>query len=215
VARTLVQMGFEVVAVDDAIDADANHELGKFAIPMVVGDGRMVTTLNNAGIKYARAVIVCTSNDHLNLEITMRARDLAPDTRIVTRMWDARFSEQLKRFLNVEVMSASDLAAPAFAGAALNIEITQTLQIGGIDYSMIKLKVEAGSFMEDQTIADLQDDEHIDIVLYGSGDKEPVVHPHGGIRVHGGDTLVLFARHSKITEVVSRNRPAPNTRKDS
>jgi Trk K+ transport system NAD-binding subunit len=200
-------MGFEVVAVDDDIDADSDEELTNLDVPMVTGDARLATTLNNAGIGYARAIIVCTSSDHINLEITMRTRDLAPNARIVTRMWDARFAEQLKRFLDVEVMSASDLAAPAFAGSALNLEITQTLKVGGVDYSMIKLTITSGSFMEGKTIDDLQDDEHVDIVLHGSGKGEATVHPAGETIVQSGDTLVLFARHSKITEIVSRNHP--------
>ncbi|MDQ7026487.1 MAG: TrkA family potassium uptake protein [Anaerolineae bacterium] len=208
VARTLVQMGFEVVAIDEEdVNADADTELAQLDIPLVIGDARLTTIASNAGVQHARAVIICTSNDHVNLEITMRTRDLAPNARIVTRLWDARFAEQLKRFLDVEVMSASDLAAPAFAGSALNIEITQTLQVGGIDYSMIKLIIMSGSFMEGKTIDTLQDDEHVDIVLHGVGDNEPNVHPAGETLVQSGDTLVLFAPHSKITEIVSRNRP--------
>ena len=215
VARTLAQMGFEIVAIDDDLDADADGELSQHSIPVIAADGRLTATLNNAGIEYARAIIVCTSNDHLNLEMTMRARDLNPDIRIVTRMWDARFAAQLKRFLNVEVMSASDLAAPAFAGSAVGIEITQTLRIGSEDFSMIRLEVEVGSFMEGRTIDVLQEDEDIDIVLHGLADEEPVVHPSGTIVVKGGDTLVLFARHSKIVEIVSRNHPEENHRSEA
>lgn len=207
VARTLSEMGFEIVAIDDDLDADADDLLSSLGIPLIADDGRLTATLKNAGIEYARAIIVCTSNDHLNLEMTMRARDLNPDIRIVTRMWDSRFAAQIKRFLNVEVMSASDLAAPAFAGSAVGIEITQTIRIGSQDYSMIRLEVEHGSFMQGRTIDMLQEDEDLDIVLHGLEGEEPVVHPAGSIVVKGGDTLVLFARHSKIVEIVSRNHP--------
>lgn len=209
IARTLTQMGFELVAVDDGIDSETDDELAKMAVPLVADDARTTSTLNHAGIEFARAVIVCTSNDHLNLEITMRARDLNPDVRIVTRMWDARFAEQLKRFLNVEVLSASDLAAPAFAGSAIDIEITQTLKVGGEDFSMIKLVVRQGSFMSGQLIDALQEDEDVDIVLHGRSGEEPIVHPDGDRVVQTGDTLVLFARHDKITEIVTRNHPIP------
>lgn len=206
-ARTLSQMGFEIVAVDDNLDSETDEELAILGIPLVSDDGRITSTLRNAGIEHAQSVIVCTSNDHLNLEITMRARDLNPDIRIVVRMWDARFAEQLKRFMDAEVLSASDLAAPAFAGSAVGIEITQTLKIGDEDFSMIKLVVRRGSFMEGKTIDVLQEDEQVDIVLHGRNGKEPVVHPDGDIIVSTGDTLVLFARHDKITEIVSRNHP--------
>lgn len=208
VARTLTDMGFEIVAVDGDIDSDGDAVLREMDIPLIIGDGRAVTTLQDAGIEHARALIACTSNDHINLELTMRARDLNPDVRIVTRMWDDRFAAQLKRFLNVEVMSASDLAAPAFAGAAVGIEITQTLKVGGRDYSMIQLEVGAGTFMEGKTIDFLQEDENLDIVLHGIGEQEPDVHPAGDIVVQAGDTLVLFALHTKIVGIVARNRPS-------
>lgn len=211
VARKLSEMGFEIVAVDDDLDADSLDDLRQMTIPIIEDDGRLTATLTNAGIDYCRAVIVCTANDHLNLEMTMRARDLNPDVRIVTRMWDSRFAAQLKRFLNVEVMSASDLAAPAFAGSAVGIEITQTISIGDNRYSMIRLQVEPHTFMEGKTIDFLQEDEDVDIVLHGFKGQEPVVHPDGNIKVHEGDTLVIFARHSKIVDIVARNHPPIKT----
>ncbi|MCA9914644.1 MAG: TrkA family potassium uptake protein [Anaerolineae bacterium] len=206
VIRTLVLMGFEVVAVDNELDSESDIELRKLDVPVLAGDGRLSDTLMDAGIAFAQSVVVCTANDHINLELTMRARDLNPDVRIVSRMWDARFSDQLQRFLNVQVMSASDLAAPAFAGTAVGIEITQTLQVGNFEFSMIRLAVQKGSFMEGQTIDVLQEDEDIDIVLHGENGHDPVVHPDGDIMVGAGDTLVLFARHDKITEIVARNQ---------
>lgn len=206
VVRTLTQLGFEVVAIDAAIDDESDDELRRMDVPVVSGDGRHTVTLRNAGLLHARALIVCTSNDHVNLEVTMRARDMNPDVRIVTRMWDDRFAEQLKRFLDVHVMSASDLAAPAFAGSAVGLEITQTLTVGGQDYSMIQLEVENGSFMDGKTIDHLQQDEGIDIVLHGAGSQQPVVHPGGEVIVKGGDKLVIFSSHARITEIVARNR---------
>lgn len=205
VVRTLVEMGFEVIVIDNNIDAEADEELKRWHVPLIAEDATTQLALRDAGLERARAIIICTSLDHVNLEVTMRVRDLNPDIRIVTRMWDGRFAMQLQRFLNVDVKSSSDLSAPAFAGAAIGIEITQTLRIGDKDYSMINLQVVAGSFMEGQTIDTLQEDEDIDIVLHGHPNEEPQVHPAGDIIVKSGDTLVLFAKHSKVTEIVSRN----------
>ncbi|MGB1289304.1 MAG: potassium channel family protein, partial [Aggregatilineales bacterium] len=163
VARTLYQMGFEIVAIDVTIDDEADEELREMTIPVVLDDARHTTALRTSGLEHARALIVCTSDDHNNLEITMRARDMNPEIRIVTRMWDNHFAGQLKRLLNVQVMSASDLAAPAFAGSAVGLDIAQTMQVGGQDFSMIQLEVESGSFMDAKTIDDIQEDEGIDI----------------------------------------------------
>ncbi len=206
VLRAVVQMGFEVVAIDRNPTPEKEAELDQLGVPLVVGDGRLAATLETAGMRKAQSLIVCTSNDHMNLEVTMRARDLNPDIRIVVRMWEDQFAEQIRRFMNVEaVLSATDLAAPVFAGSAVGIEITQTLTVGDVDYSMIRLAVAPGSFLDGKTIGGLQDEENMDIVLQGSG-PDIQVHPDPAATVRAGDTLVIFAQHGKITEVVARNQ---------
>jgi voltage-gated potassium channel len=206
VVRALVAMGFDPVAIDRSTDPEKNAELDRLGVPLVIGDGRLASTLDTAGIRQAQALIVCTSNDHMNLEVTMRARDLNPTIRIVVRMWEDRFAEQIQRFMNVEaVLSATDLAAPSFAAYALGIEITQTFNIDGEDYSMVRLTVTSGSFLDGQAIGVLQDSENLDIVLHSHG-GDPQVHPDNSLIVRAGDTLVIFAQHSKITDVVSRNQ---------
>jgi len=206
VTRTLVQMGFEVVTVDLTVSKELDEDLHDLGVPFVIGDARNVHVLEQAGLKYATAVIIATSNDHINLEVTMRVRDMSPDVRIVSRMWDNSLAQQIERFFDVEVLSASDLAAPAFAGAAVGAEITQNLHIAGMEYSMIRLIVRKDSFMDGLTVDVIEEDEDLDIVLLHRADNGvPEVHPNGDIIVHAGDTIVLFAKHDKITEIVSRN----------
>lgn len=206
VTRTLVQMGFDVVTVELNVTKELDEDLREVGVPFVTGDARNIHILEQAGLNYATAVIIATSNDHINLEVTMRVRDMNPDIRIVARMWDDRLAQQIERFFDVEVLSASDLAAPAFAGAAVGAEITQNLHIAGFEYSMIRLIVRKNSFMDGLTIDVIQEDEDVDIVLlHRANDGMPEVHPEGDVIVHDGDTIVLFAKHDKITEIVARN----------
>lgn len=208
VIRTLAGMGFDVVGVDIKTKPEIDAELSQLGVPMIVEDGRQPATLEKAGLRYAQAFIACTSSDHTNLETVMRARDLNPDVRIVSRMWDDQFANQMKRFMGVQaVLSASDLAAPVFAGSAVGIEITQTLHIHGVDYSMIRLQVEPGSFLDGGIIGKLQNTHDMDIVLHGR-DGNVEVQPNNEAVVRGGDTLVIFARHDKIIDLVERNRSA-------
>lgn len=206
VARTLVGMGFDVVAIDVKLKPDIDEELSKLGIPVIIGDGRLPGTLEKAGLRAAQAFIACTASDQTNLEVIMRVRDMHPDIRIVARMWDDQFTKQLKYFMDVQaVHSASELAAPVFAGAAVGIELTQTLHIHGVDYSMIRFRVEPGSFLEGGTVGALQADYDMDIVLLGrSGNVE--VQPHNDATVQAGDTLVIFARHDRVIDIVERNR---------
>lgn len=207
VARTLVDMGFEVVGVDTKVSLDLDNTLNAMGVPVIVGDGRSETILEKAGIHHADAFMACTSIDYVNLEAIMMARDMNPDVRIVARMFDGRSASQLKRFMGVKaVMSSAQLAAPVFAGAAVGIEITQTLKVGDEEYSMVRLTVEPGSFLDGCTIDELQRSQNIDIVLHErSGAID--VHPDNTITVESGDTLVIFAHHRKITDIVARNQP--------
>ena len=206
IVRELSQMGFEVVAVDMDIDKEAHERLHQRDVPLIAGDARNEHVLELAKLDRASAAIVCTSNDYTNLEVTMRIRDMNPNVRIVARMWDDRLAHQIENFFNVEVLSASDLAAPAFAGAAVGAEITQNLHIAGREYSMIRFVVRQGSFMDGATVDGIQENEGVDIVLlHRENGGVPDVHPDGQVIISGGDTIVLFAHHDRITEILGRN----------
>ena len=205
VVRALEEMGSEVVAID--IDEPDNPlaDLSGLHTPLIEGDGRTATVLEKAGIRYAQALIVCTADDFLNLEVCVRARELNKTARIVVRMFDLQLSNHIKRSLNAETLSASDLAAPAFAGVAVGADVAPMLHIRDQPYSMIRLQVEPGSFMDGSTIAALQDENDMDIVLH-ERDDQVNVHPEGDLPVRAGDIIVTFAKHTRIMEIVARNR---------
>lgn len=207
VVRALVSMGFEVVGIDQKSNPALDDELKQLRVPIILGDGREPAILEQAGIRYAQAFSICTSNDYLNLQVAMNARLLRQDLHIVARMWDS--TNPLCDQIGVEVLSASELAAPAFAGAAVGIEITQSLNVHGEDYSMLRLQVAPGSFMEGQKIGELQRRYDMDIVLHGRG-GDVDVHPGVDVQVAAGDLLVIFARHSQITSIAKRNQRLNN-----
>ncbi len=205
VVRALEEMGSEVVAID--IDEPDNPlaDLSDLRTPLIEGDGRTLTVLEKAGMRYAQALIVCTADDFINLEVCVHAREMNKTARIVVRMFDLQLSNHLKRSLNAETLSASDLAAPAFAGVAVGADVAPMLHIRDEPYSMIRLQVEPGSFMDGSTIALLQDENDMDIVLHERNDQVNV-HPEGDLPVRAGDIIVTFAKHTRIMEIVARNR---------
>jgi len=207
VVRALRQMGFDVVAVDSKpLSKERDDELRSLKCPLIMGDAAEGNSLVNAGVTRAQAVVITTSNDYINVTVAMRARDLNADVRLIVRMWDSRFAEQLKRYVGVEaVLSASELAAPAFAGAAFGVEIAQTLTVQNEAYTVFNLKVEPGSFMEGKAIDDIQEKNDIDIVLVERGGRVEI-HPRGSITIEAGDLVVIFARHAQILKIIEANR---------
>lgn len=206
VVRELADMHFDVLVIDNDPDPGVEETLQTLNVPLLIADGRLSATLEKAGLPYADSFVACTGSDHTNLEAIMKARDMNPDVRIVSRVWDDHFAGQITRFLNVQsVLSSSDLSAPAFAGAAVGIEITQTLQVGGVEYSMVRLTVQPGTFMDGAEVGRLQTENDMDIVLHQRSDAVDV-QPARHIVVQADDVLVIFASHQMILNVVARNR---------
>ena len=205
VIRDLVAMDLDVVAIDNSPSATAKKRLGEMGVPIIRGDGRLPETLEKARLSRALAFVACTGKDQANMEAIMKVRHGHPEIRIVSRMWDHQFAEQLEKFLEVDsVLSSADLAAPAFAGAAVGVDITQTLEIEGVPYSTMRLTVTEGSFLAGSTVGDLQTEHEMDIVLVDAAGT-PAIQPSRSLEVKVGDSVVFFARHDRVLEVLSLN----------
>lgn len=202
--RDLVDMGSEVVVVDSAPGDEVRAVLDRLGVPLVLGDGRQGATLERAGVREAEAFVACTADDSVNLQAVVKVRHENPDARIVVRMWDR--TAAVEGVIGAHaVLSAADLAAPAFAGAAVGVEITQTLEIGGAEYSTLRLRVEPGSFLDGHSVGGLEEENDMEIVLRCRG-EDVEVDPPADRRVAAGEDLVIFAGHQRILEVVARNR---------
>lgn len=213
VVRVLAEMGMDVIVIDDSPGTGVEDTLAELGAPLIVADGRLTSTLEKCALRNAFAFVACTGNDHVNLEAIMKARDLNPDVRIVARVWDNQFANQIERFMNVQsVISSSDMSAPFFAASALGVDITQTLHVNGVEYSMLRLIVSPGSFVEGRTVGQLQREESMDIVLHSNGSKTHVQPAHD-IVVKADDTLVIFAEHARVLSIVSRNYASGKSRR--
>lgn len=204
VVRDLADMGIEVVVVDVAPADAVRSVLDELGVPLVIGDGRQGGTLERAGVRLAEAFVACTADDSVNLQAVVKVRHVNPAARVVVRMWDR--AAAVEGVLGAHaVLSAADLAAPAFAGAAVGIEITQTVEIAGTEYSTLRLTVAPGSFLDGATVGELESGNDMEVVLLCRG-ADPVVDPPRESMVSAGEELVIFAAHQRILEVVRRNR---------
>ena len=120
IASHLQDAGHQVVVVER--DANNRFLTGVKArkVPVIVADARMASTLQTVNAHQATAVIVVTSEDTINLEIALTARSLSAQLPIVVRTQDPEFAHQVHQVFEFDqVMSPMELAAPAFAAAAL------------------------------------------------------------------------------------------------
>lgn len=112
--------GHEVVVIEtDSQNRFVNTARG-MSIPVVLADASFRTILQTSNIHTATAVLVVTNNDATNLEIALKAQGLAPKIPVIVNYADPDFAGMAKQVFDFEaVLSPAELAAPAFAAAAL------------------------------------------------------------------------------------------------
>jgi Trk K+ transport system NAD-binding subunit len=128
VLECLRSAGVPVVAVDTTTDP-ADPRLG--GVRLLRGDCRDAAVLQQAGVADARGVIVATSDDLLNISCALLARRLAPQARIVLRMFNQNLVTRLgKAVSNVTALSVSALSAPLLALTATTGGVLATFPVG-------------------------------------------------------------------------------------
>jgi Trk K+ transport system NAD-binding subunit len=131
VADLLVALGERVVAVSRESRPDWLRSTAAGKIEIRSGDARGERSLVEAGIRDARALLVLTDQDLVNIEIALDSRRLRPDLTIVLRLFDQRLGRQLEEGFGIRRASAAAaLAAPTFAAAAAGIREARLFRVG-------------------------------------------------------------------------------------
>jgi Trk K+ transport system NAD-binding subunit len=135
--------GVPVVAVDTVADP-ADPRL--FGVRLARGDCRDQAVLDQAGVRSARGVIIVTSDDLVNISCALMVRRLAPDARIVLRMFNQNLVTRLgKAVSNVTALSVSALSAPLLALTATTGEVLAAFPVGNDRRQVAEVAVAAES----------------------------------------------------------------------
>lgn len=134
----LVRLKAPVVAVDSADHGD-HHGAIRARSHLIIGDGRETETLERAGVKHARAIIVLTLSDSVNLAIGVTAKELNPRIRVVISILDADFARKAGSIPEIDAaLNAPVLAAPAFVGAALYENAVASFRLGSLFFTLCR-----------------------------------------------------------------------------
>jgi Trk K+ transport system NAD-binding subunit len=102
----------------------------------------------------ARALLLLTSSDVVNLEAALQGRALRDDLRVVLRLFDDDLAERVERVLGIAISrSVSRLAASAFAAAVVERQVIGTMSIGRAVLLIADVPVVAGSPLAGQPLS--------------------------------------------------------------
>ena len=204
--RNLDEMEQDVVVLEANPSADLVASVKRLGIPVIEDNAAREPTLEAAGIKRARSIILCTQNDSLNLQIALKARHLNPKIRVILRIFDDEFAQALQNQFGFTAFSATNMAAPSFAAAATGVEMTNPIPIEGKILSLARLVIADGSRYSRMTVGEMEKRYNMSIVLLRR-DHTSDLHPDPEIQLESGDSLVILGGPKEIGLLVQENIP--------
>ena len=204
VAEHLSSLGRKIAFIeldpkDDLVDAV--REMG---IPVIHDDASRQSALEKAGIYEARTITLCMQADALNLQIAVKARTLNPDINVVVRIFDHEFAKSIQKQFGFTAFSATSISAPAFAAASAGIEITRPITVEGEALSLAKLKIARSSSLKQMSVAKIEKDFDVSVVLLRRG-TEADMHPAGIRILRKEDIVAILGNPDQISLMVHAN----------
>ena len=190
VAQELLQLGQDFVVIGHP--SKFLEQVRRRDVPVLEGDARDESLLEDAGVARARCIVVATNDDLANLETVINARNRNPGIRAVVRLFDPALAAKLQSALQIDMaFSTSQLSAPAVALAAVERELIHSFYVGDELMSVVELSVRSSSPYAGRTLEDLERENQVTAVLHRRGERlQP--HPVATQDLQGEDRVTLL-----------------------
>jgi Trk K+ transport system NAD-binding subunit len=204
VTQKLYELDRDVAVIELNPDEDLIAETQAMGIPVLKDDARREVALQGAGVAKARAIILCTQNDSMNLQIAFKARRLNSQIRVVLRIFDDEFGQSLQEQFGFRAMSATGMAAPTFAAAAADVDVTRPITVEGEALSLARLKLEQSSSLLGCSVSEIEQNYDVSVVLLRE-DGRSDFHPAGERMLALGHVLGILGGPEQINRLVDAN----------
>lgn len=201
----LNSIGQTIVVVEEDPHADLLAQAQALEVPVIVDDAGRETTLEAAGVRRARAILLCTQNDSLNLQIAVKARAMNPAIEVVVRIFDYDFATAIEKQFGFTALSASAISAPSFAAAAAGMEITHPITIQGQPMNLARLEVNSNCILADLPFGEIETRFDVSVVLW-QHNAQTDFHPPALAHAAAGGTIAILGEMENIARVLEANK---------
>ena len=190
IVEQLYRSGEQVAVLSEFADRAQLEVVTAWGVQTVAAQGSSAETLTAAGIQTARAVVCVVTNEIANLEISLVARELRSDVRVVAQLGNQAIGRAVAdRNGPGGVLDVAELAAPGIVEACLSRRIHE-MTVGSETFLLARLPVDRPS-----TLRGLYGDlAPIAVLRPGSGNLSPTVVncPGRDFQVQPGDIAVML-----------------------
>ncbi len=210
VVEELVQAGERVVAIEVDRDNRFVPTVRRKGVPVVIGDATLPDVMKQGHAPRARAVIACTSNDLINLEVALLARELTPGQRVVLIQADQQLAQLLRDAANVRLaVSVPVLVAPAFVAGLFGDRVLSVFVLRERLMAVLDLVIQAqDTHLVGQSARTVAVDHGLLPVAVLPADGSPPPRNPMNSGLSAGDRLVAIVALQDLERLLKRH-PAP------
>ncbi len=206
VLKELNSSGREFVLIDDNIERARGLQeiLGRF--PIVIGDATEEKTLQKAGISKAYGLVCALPTDKDNLFVTITARNMNPNLKIVSKGIEINAIDKLRRAGADRVVSPNYIGGVRIAAEMLRPHVVQFLDL-------VSQKNELDLLLEEVVLSnnspycgkklyetDLRKREILVLAIRSPTDNKWIYNPPPNYELKSGATLIILGKSSSIKE---------------
>lgn len=190
---------FVVVDTNAAIEEEllANGRL------FVIGDGSVESTLAEAGIERARALVAAVNADAENVLITLTARGMRPDLQVIARAKSDENEAKLLRAGADRVILPESIGGRRIAALLTRPAVSDFLEglgVGGVDYTLDELRVDTGDDIAGRSLRDagIRERFRCTVLAVRRADGTLDTNPAVGNALAAGDVLVVMGSEADV-----------------
>lgn len=204
VAEGLSREGLSLCVIEQ--DHDLEPMLQSLEIPYVLGDATDDSVLEQAGVKNASTLLSLLASDADNLYLTIAARDLNPDIKVIARATDETGEIRLKRAGANDVVSPARIAGLRVLQAAVNPTAVEFMEIvthqEALQLSLADIRVSEGSPLAGQTIEECGIRGRYGVIIVAVKRTEGMeFNPEPSHEITAGDILVVLGEDMDIVQL--------------
>lgn len=203
VASLLLALGEQVAILTHDIRPDRRAHLESAGAELTFGDGLDQNLLANLSIQDARAVLVLTSHDEVNIRVALECKRIAPEIPVIARLFDQNLAEQLEKGIGIDrALAMSILAAPSFASAAVGTDVVGEFRLAQGSYLLARTKVSEQSRLSGMTPDEIRAEHGAETVLRVDSSGRAMVEAPSDSPIMVGETVKLMGRPEDLVRVL-------------
>jgi voltage-gated potassium channel len=204
VARDLAGAGVKYVVIDS--NPDSRELAQAVGVRFLEGSASEDEILRAAGIERARGIVACVDSDAENIFITLSARELRPDIKIIARASAEDSEKKLLRAGADRVISPYKASGAEMARLALHPNVAGAVELAP-EYRMEEIEVTAGCAGSGRTVGEIRGGAII--VALRQTDGGFLAQPPAETRLNDGDVLVAMGTERTMSRLEALFEPEP------